>query len=145
MDRINELYKKLSSFNVDKIIDSTTKSIESMLIDANTHEQLYLHGKLSNGESLPPYTLKSKWLKSAGGGDKRIQNMTLKDEGDFYKGWKIKYQKDQFTFYSTDSKTGELVKRYGEEIFGLTTANLQEFIDKDYRPEIQNEALKLFT
>lgn len=47
----------------------------------------------------------------------------LKDTGTFYNGWFVELQGDILKIYSRDSKTPELVGKYGDDIFGLTKEN----------------------
>ena len=54
---------------------------------------------------------------------------TLLDRGDFYDGWSIDYRDDEFFIQSTDRKIVYLVKRYGDDIFGLTDQNIDRLID----------------
>jgi hypothetical protein len=128
--------KELRKIKPNKMVQAIFKENESQLIDTNFEEQLYLKGQLADGSSLPSYSPTTVFLKQSGDGDRRTENMTLKDQGDFYKGANVKYTKDGYLFGSTDEKADELKFNYGE-IFGLTDDNLQEHIDKLFYPELK--------
>jgi hypothetical protein len=133
--------KELRKINPDKMVQAIFKENESQLIDTNFEEQLYLKGQLADGSSLPAYSPTTVFLKQSGEGDRRTENMTLKDQGDFYKGANVKYTKDGYLFGSTDEKADELKFKYGE-IFGLTDENLQEHINKLFLPELRRKVFE---
>lgn len=115
--------------NKDAIILQIVKEIEPELLEMNK-DQLYNFGEDAEGKMLPPYsnfTVKIKKLKG-----QRFDHMTLKDTGDFYKGFGIKIGKKEFEINSKDKKTMELKMNYGDEILGLNEKNKQEMIDMIY-------------
>lgn len=60
------------------------------------------------------------------------------DTGDFYKGFKIKYNglSKPFNIFSTDSKSTDLVDKYGD-IFGLTKDNEKYLNYEIIKPELE--------
>lgn len=129
-----EIIKRVQAFksNVDQIIIEEAKAFEAELIDLNTEGQL-AEGYGSDERAIKPfYTPFTKLLKGLKGQESEF--VTLKDTGDFYGSFKVDFGNNQLTFGATDSKTSELVDKYGAHIFGLDKANLQLFID-DYLRE----------
>lgn len=60
----------------------------------------------------------------------------LKNTGDFYKAMHVTVTKDEFEVDSTDEKSGDLKKKYGDKIFGLSEQHIQQF-----NTEFFNDAL----
>ena len=63
----------------------------------------------------------------------------LKLTGDFHSGFVLKYTGGEFVITSTDSKTDDLVAKYGKDIFGLANESIE-----DIRPHLQASFIKLF-
>ena len=109
---------------------------EDELIRINTDDQLF-EGINADGVAIAdyqPYTPYTKTLKEAKG--QPTGRVTLFDTGDFYKGFKFDKVGTKIYPDSTDSKTERLVKKYGEQIFGLTDENLQYFINIFLKPRM---------
>jgi len=98
-------------------VNDAVKDIESFVLDMN-RERLD-KGKLSTNRIIQPrYTIQYKRYKSARGG--KTDNVDLLLEGDFRSAFYIEYTSDGFEITSSDFKRPFLVKRYSEDIFGLT-------------------------
>lgn len=100
---------------------------DHILIDMNT-AQLY-EGLNSKGQSLDsiggsyaPLTIEIKKTKG-----QPTDRVTLKDEGDFYKGFYVKTTDGMWQISSSDDKTDKLIKDWGEDIFGNTEDDEKEF------------------
>lgn len=123
----NKIRNRLRSFERDiyKVIGETFREEQDIVIDLNTEDQLFERGIDSNDESLGRYSPTTIFLKKLEG--QPTDRVTLKDTGSFYEGWFIRVERDRVIFSSRDSKTNELVDRYGADIFGLTEENLEDF------------------
>lgn len=58
----------------------------------------------------------------------------LRLTGDFYRSIYAEVRGDKVIIDATDEKTESLVKRAGEEIFGLNKPTKEEFIKQDLEP-----------
>lgn len=132
-------FKKVTS-NLDAIVKEICERLENVIIDLNT-SQLREQGIDSNSVELPmPYANKTIEYKLANG--QPIDHISLYDEGYFQNAFYVKYEATQFSLWSTDGKTEQLVKEWGKYIFGLTKENLSMLIEKDIKPALLNELRK---
>lgn len=128
---------------IEKVIADLPKETENIIrrneqeiLDLNREKQLYDKGIDSNSRQLlayKPFTIAIKRSKG------EIYNRTtLLDTGDFYKGFKIKYNglSNPFNIFSTDSKSSDLVEKYGD-IFGLTEQNERYLNYEIIKPELE--------
>ncbi|MDX5586493.1 MAG: hypothetical protein QNK20_16525 [Aureibaculum sp.] len=127
---------KFQSIDVFSMVAQIIKELENVILDINRGDQLYLSGQLSDGSFLPDYRSGTIAEKVTGSGDKRIENMTLRDSGSFYNGFNLRVTTDKVEVYSSDSKTPELVGAYGKNIFGLTDENWQDLVDSNIVPSL---------
>ena len=89
-----------------------------LIIDLN-QEQLYEYGIDSKGRSLGDYSAYTKSLKIPKG--QRIDHITLKDAGDFYRSFSVKLEGSRFVIVADGQKEDtNLFKEYGIDILGLT-------------------------
>lgn len=125
MSTINQQIKSFKKHNFEKVLLNVIKDHDNEIIDLNADDQLFTKGVDSDGDSLPEY--KSSEYRRL----KRMLNPNsvtdLKLTGDFHQGFYVDAGRFPINIDSRDSKTGELVRKYGENIFGLTDENLVEF------------------
>lgn len=145
MGIISDKIKALQQFkngmfnNIRLIVDQ----YDYILIDMNVQDQLYERGINRNGKALSdenpyrPMTVEFKIAKH-----QPYNRVTLRDEGDFHSSFKIDARHNDFEIYATDIKTLVLAEKYGNEIFGLTNENLNEFIREYLYPELQEQLIK---
>ena len=108
----SELLKMVEILAVDAMQDSAEEA-ENL-----NREQLYDFGVKASGELLPDYKLSTIRYKQRKG--QIYDHMTLRDTGAFHKSFSLKRDKDSVEMLASDAKTGELMKRYGKDILGLT-------------------------
>lgn len=106
---------------------------EQEILDLNRELQLYNKGVDSDGKNLLPYTPTTIFYKRQKG--EVFNRTTLLDTGDFYKGFRIKITNGVLSIYSTDSKSIDLVEKYGN-IFGLTKENEVIFNNEIIKPDL---------
>lgn len=116
--------------------------IEYELCQLNRN-QLYEYGINSEGDSLIPYkNLHYAEMKFNLRG-KELTDLFL--SGEFQRNFFIEVNGEIYSFSSTDEKTGVLVTKYGDNIFGLTNDNKQKayFIIKPRLQETVYEILRM--
>ena len=145
MDRLDQLIDKLKGFDADILatIEAVVRENEATILDMNAEDQLFLKGIDRNGVSISdyaPYSEITKEIKRMKG--QPTARVTLRDEGDFHSSFYIEYLADGFKIGAKDGKTEKLVKKYGNQILGLTDENVKELATEYIKPEL-NEKLKL--
>jgi len=110
----NKLKNVIDDF--DSITDKVLDDNKQAYADENTRV-LFNEGVDSQGNKLPEYSETTKRIKAKKG--QPTNRMTLKDTGDFHKGFFARISSGKMTISSKDDKTNELTERYGQDIFGL--------------------------
>jgi len=121
----------------DNIPDQTigiVKRNESEILDLNRRSQLYDKGIDSLGLDLKPYAFFTIQIKQLLG--QPFDRTTLNYSGSFYRGFKINFNDMTLSFDSDDSKTNDLIGKYGRNIFGLTTENQNKLNYEIIQPEL---------
>lgn len=133
-DMIQRIEKVIA--DIPKETEKIIKINEQEILDLNREKQLYEKGIDSNGKRLIPYSPYTVALKRLKG--EIYNHPTLFDLGDFYKGFKIKYNglSNPFNIFSTDSKSSDLIEKYGD-IFGLTKENEKYLNYEIIKPELE--------
>lgn len=143
MTLLTDLIDRIRAFeaNLFSFIENAIKSDEAYILDMNTF-RLNDEGKDRFDKPIePPYTAFTVSIKTQKG--QPTNRVTLKDEGDFHASFVIQYIDEGFKIWATDWKTKKLVEAYGDTIFGLTDANLQEVIDTAIKPYLLKEINQL--
>ena len=115
------LEKKLDGINFYQAIDFSVANHDSELEDLNTFQ--LDKGVDMEGKDLGQY----KYLSYKG----RLRPVDLKQEGDFRRSIKAISKQGQISFSASDWKAPILTKKYGENIIGLSRADLQNGVIKD--------------
>lgn len=141
MTAIDELLDRVERFNEEltsgRLMHDIILANEAYIIDMNAYEQLYNKGVNRLGVSImdyrpySPYTIAYK--KAVG---QPYDRVTLRDEGDFYRGFFIEADDRMFYISSTDEKTDKLTKKYTNYIFGLTDENKAELTWEYIYPDL---------
>jgi len=116
--------------------------LEDLIIELNTEDQLFKRGVDSTGKSLGEYASSTKILKQDDG--LPFDRVTLFQEGDFYKTWRVFMRNGDIIIEADGDKDDKnLFDVYGEEVVGLTEENLQIVIDeiKKQTPELVKQLL----
>lgn len=118
--QLEDLKKQIP--NQVKIIANNNKK---KLLDYIRIKQLFDKGVDGLGNKLKPYKPFTVAVKRAQGKDPNI--VTLEDTGAFYRGFDLLVT-DQYSLgiFSRDSKTPDLVAKYGADIFTYTAENIKE-------------------
>ena len=104
--------------------EKVLKDNKEQIIDFNL-SQLYDDGQDGNGQMVKPYyTSFTVMIKSYKG--QRTDHVTLKDTGEFYRSFNIRFSSSSFELFATDGLTDDLVAKYGKNIFGLNENSLKD-------------------
>lgn len=126
--------KKLTPEFMEKEILKIVKQHEADLVDLNVQQML--SGIRADGSEIAPeyspITVAYKKLRN-----QPSDRVTLKDSGDFQRYMFADVNHFPIIFDSQDWKTDRLVKKYGEQIFGLTEANKKEFSEHEIRNDVE--------
>jgi len=126
--------------NVRNNIPQQTEGIinrnKAEIIDLNRQAQLYAKGEDSLGLDLQPYSFFTVEIKQLLG--QPYDRTTLNYSGSFYRGFYLKVDKENLilTFDSSDTKTPDLIGKYGKNIFGLNYDNQQKLNYEIIKPEL---------
>lgn len=109
------------------------REFRETIIYLNTWDQLYDRGIDSEGKSLGHYQPYTVFLKEKKG--QPTDRVTLRDTGDFYKSFKVKFLNLDIQIVSDPIKYGplgavNLLTQWGKEIIGLTEESLSILRDK---------------
>ena len=120
LKKIKELeqLKKEVPLIAKKIIQENKK----IILDLIREDQLFDKGIDGKGARLKEYTSFTIAVKR--GKQQPTNRTTLFDTGSFFKGFDLLFT-DQYSIgvFSTDSKTPDLIGKYGSDIFTFTTEN----------------------
>jgi hypothetical protein len=116
-DSINELIENFETVQQEAIKRAEGSFVfaqQEQMLDGETAEAKQI------GEYRSPIYADYKYAKNQRAG---LGVVDLKDTGDFYEAMRLEVEKD-IEMYSNDPKAPDLVKKYGENIFGLQEKNL---------------------
>ena len=106
--------------------------VQDYIIELNTEgentSQLFELGIDSEGNRLGDYSGFTKNIKASKG--QRIDHITLKDTGEFYKSFKVTPNKNGFRISANPNKDdSNLFDDFGVDIVGLTKENVLKLLD----------------
>jgi hypothetical protein len=117
---------------IKKIIRDNEGKILSMV-----KLRLFNTGISGSGYLIGEYSELTKKIKKRK--NQRASFITLRDEGDFYKGMFIELQNDSVLLDSTDLKTRDLTLRYSSSILEFTEQEQQFIINSIIEPALLKE------
>ena len=107
------------------------KNYEAEIIDLNTN-QLF-SGLDANTQAITPsYRPLTITIKRQKG--QPTNRVTLKDTGNFYAGFEVRFDNKYFAIFSTDDKAEKIERKYGKDVFGLdqdAMFEVAEYIKQD--------------
>lgn len=116
---------------------------QAKTVIAYNQRQLYDHGQRADGEQLQDYRSEFYAIeKNRRNAKPGFGVPDLYDTGSFYRSMQLDVDKKTFELDSTDPKSSDLKKKYGDAIFGLTPisagqyargeffASLKEYIER---------------
>lgn len=148
VEALKNVINNFVSLREEVIISNVYKlnEVKDYIVELNTEgqptSQLYEQGVNSDGQQLGNYTSRSIFLKLTGTGDKKIDHITLKDTGEFYRSFKVEVMKNGFEIIANPLKPdNDLTDRFGKEIIGLSEQN-KEILSNYLQPFILSELRK---
>jgi hypothetical protein len=134
---IPEFVENFISIDFEKLVKDSVFENEAELVDA-LHDQLQT-GRDQMGDYIGEYkderNAKLKFSMNPRAG---FNHVDLKLEGDLYSGMQLEEAGKDFQIRSTDSKSEDLVKRYGEWFYGLQDHNIGKVAQEDILPVLQD-------
>ena len=129
MTAIDNIVTKLERIKVDrdKIVLDTIQMFENYVIELN-RKQLFAGVDGKGNEITPEYTDVTYDIKIKVG--QPADRVTLKDTGDFYASIFIDYGTKYIYMDANDSKTDDLVSKYGGDILGLNEKSIDDLKKK---------------
>ena len=129
-----ELHQTISKFNAEKVVENVYEETKEPLADLNAVQ--LLQGLSAKGKNLKSYAnaeyaaYKNQLNPLPGYG-----NPDLRLTGAFYRGIYSAFNNGQLEINSTDSKTADLQKKYGEDnMFGLSEKFRIEHVKENIEP-----------
>jgi hypothetical protein len=130
---LNDLLKKIEAINVDHIAESIIESTEDVLIE--TQRAQMMAGLASDGGKIGEYKQELYAVKKHGmNPGAGFPNVDLRYKGDFQEKITAVVIGNELVIDSSDWKTGKLVDKYGERIFGLNEQFKKEYLTGALRP-----------
>jgi|WetSurMetagenome_2_1015567.scaffolds.fasta_scaffold35696_4 hypothetical protein len=125
---LDDLVTNLEDFlpNINNTIKECLEGIDYIICDLNTQDQLYNNGVNADNEVIMDYEPYSEiTIKIKQNLGQPTDRVTLKNEGDFYRGFTIEFSDGGFYITSLDKKAEQLALKYStnlakDNIFGLT-------------------------
>lgn len=93
------------------------KEGKKQILDYVRLDQLFELGEDADNTKLEPYTPFTRAVKISQGKNPNV--VTLFDEGDYYRGFDFNYRDGLLDIFSKDSKSPELIEKYGNRIDDL--------------------------
>lgn len=141
MATIDKLIAAIKQVNpVDVVFDTLKEDPEAI---TKLNKQQLMRGEMSDGTRTPKHTYGS--LSKLYVAEKKekgkissstLPHVNLFDEGNFYRGFTTRFQRNNFSIYSRDSKSAMLQDTYGNLIFGLQPVSLG-ILMREKKPTIQ--------
>jgi len=128
MASIFEMYESVKRIDlrnqVPVIIENTKDTI--LLLNASQLYQLNVSG---TGELIKPRYSSTEYekLKMKMNFNLTADRVDLYYTGDFYRSRDVEVTKKEFYIYASDSKTYDILEKYGDEILDLTEASEEEY------------------
>ena len=130
INQIDQIRTKLPK-EVEVILERSKEVVLNLIRE----KQLFEKGIDGLGNELKPsYTSYTVAVKKATG--QKFTNVTLNDTGSFYEGFDLLFNGISVGVFSRDSKTPELVEKYGRDIFTFTIENNKILNDKIILPQL---------
>ena len=130
-------YKAVTTIvnNIEKYKSNSIDDALPYLADLNIEQRAV--GLRSDGQIIG-YLRSDNYAaeKKARGGRADEGLVDLTNDGDFNSGQFVKKQGKTLLFSSTDDKNSDLVKKYGEEIHGLSEESRQEALNDQLVPTV---------
>lgn len=133
--------KRLEDLENDKLIEFMQECLNDnnkFITDLNK-KQLE-KGIKSDRSYMKEYSYRTIKQRQLEGNPVKGELIALYDTGNFWKGFWAIATDGKLELLSSDSKTNELISRYGENIFGLTESNF-EILGEKIMPQLKQKVI----
>jgi len=128
---VQDLLDQVNLYDLDFETQESFTETRDQFIDLQ-QKQLFSGVDESGDKILPEYTARTVAIKKKKG--QPTDRVTLKDTGAFYSEMFLDPREDIYVIDSADEKSGDLQKKYGPEIFGLTEQNQTQYVEENLEP-----------
>lgn len=144
MATIHEMLRRVRQVDIAEIAVGIIADSKQDLVEKNK-AQLLDQGIDKQGQKLKRYASNSYAArKNALNPFPGFGVPDLYRTGAFHRGFKLQLvSKNTFEINSSDSKTGDLVSKYGKDIFGLTTDSKAEYRKETMQPQLVREVKRI--
>lgn len=130
MTTISDMLDSFKRLNLRKQVPIIIEQTKEEIITLN-QRQLYNNSEDAKGVPLRFYASNSyAFEKERRNPNPGFGRPDLFLSGAFYRGFYISVTNSTYDIYSRDSKTGKLVAKYGEDIFGMTDDSQQQYVEE---------------
>lgn len=143
MATVLKVIRNIQAVNQQTIAEESIQNTAKQYLEKQ-QKQMYEGIGKDGAPILPDYAPRTIQIKRRKG--QRTDVVTLRDKGDFYKDQYLDVRGSTFVIDSANPKTQDLVDKYGEKIFGLSTEYQKAYVQEDLQPEFQRsikQAMKL--
>ena len=124
MTTVADMSRRLDLFDLIEVTADAMEQMPDEIVELN-RDQMNEQGVTSKGAAIKPeYSPFTVFEKNRKG--QVFSHVTLRDTGEFQSKMHLIIKGKSFDISSTDSKTPDLVSKYGENIFGLTMESKKE-------------------
>lgn len=144
MATIHEMLRRVKQVDISALAVDIIASSKQELIDKNK-SQLMDEGANKQGVKLRRYASNSYAArKNAMNPFPGFGVPDLYRTGAFQSGFRLQLlSKNSFEIMSTDSKSNDLTRKYGKDIFGLSADNKEEYRNETMQPELVKAVKKI--
>lgn len=138
-----DLLENLQKVNVNEIVKRSLINTTPALLRAQKKQMMA--GKTAKGENITPELRSQEYAKQkkAKFQESPFGIPNLRDTGEFQQNIYLEVDSDSYTLDSTDEKSSKLKAKYGEEIFGLSENSMENYVEKDLKPEFNRQITEI--
>lgn len=138
-----DLLENLQKVNINEIVKSSLINTTPALLRAQKKQMMA--GKTAKGETIKPELRSQEYAKQkkAKYQESPFGIPNLRDTGEFQQNIYLEVDSDSYTLDSTDEKSSKLKAKYGEEIFGLSENSMENYVEKDLKPEFNRQITEI--
>ena len=144
--QLSQLKERFTNLNFEEVVGNALEVQREKLID---YQQLQmLEGKKADGEQIGKY--KNTYYANRKFGMNSLAgygNVDLRLTNEFQRNINVRFFSNALTVFSTDSKSTDLMDKYGPNIFGLNADFIiqfgKDFLNEEISKQIKNKVYGL--
>lgn len=133
---VDEMKANLLSVDLRRVAYLSLIQNKKEVIDTQ-RDQMFSGKRVDGSNITPPYRSRTIKIKRFKG--QPTDRVTLKDTGDFYEGFTLSANTQEYNIWSTDYKNAWLIAKYKQSIFGLNIESATKV-----KPTLQNSFVRIF-